>query len=740
MALCTGCGRKYRYLASTGDLCGRCQDRDAHRNSDWNAAIAHVSNAIANPPHPRDPGQYIPPAQPPLTNNPELQERARIALASVSNAHANAVANAVNPDLVAKSKIRGVAANQLAVPRIHIRVTLQSNQFKCPSSEKNSGFLTIIRDFYENVPFYKVVAGLVAAIDLHYVDQYGTRIQVSDVMFQYASCGAVLDSAHTSGTLGDLWRQSTGVRVAPKERKNSLLDLHAVVNYPPVISNKESEYDSEITFVTGSKRKATSLASSSVKRLALVPAGANHYRSTVERTEDSFLVSRIDCTRDGAGVVVWTETSVSTEVSVRQDSSASGNTKQMSILTFERRQYAAKSFYDIGGRPPTPQDNIFHLKAELLCQKQVAHCLTRFQEQAKAHGVSIADLRAAQSFILHVTSGPRKHHAWLVDPLLSTTNTIKFSGTDVAGSNSDLFGATCDALAHFSLEDSEGYLSSLTFKVLLLCIKEPHLVHGVRGSDELVLFDIMQHTRDGDSNIGDKGLTGIEEFKRQHKCNSISFNHILGIEAGEETTVYGPFDTKLATLRYSRRKDSKDVLLLDFSKRKQSDEIDYPTQEVTRFADAKDLMEQFETLLEAKHFSLESNPESTDSTYSELEILQASAEARHRTWLYTRHDLRSELIDTKNITDDAKNRKFHSLLEAFSHFVYEKSGRSYVYHRFLYFWLDPEEGGGPFIFYFQTSSTAGDTCYDDGGKLGIEDFRIEHECDDLCTRLGLIAL
>lgn len=57
-------------------------------------------------------------------------------------------------------------------------------------------------------------------------------------MFQYASCGAVLDSAHTSGTLGDLWRQSTGVRVAPKERKNSLLDLHAVVNYPPVISNK----------------------------------------------------------------------------------------------------------------------------------------------------------------------------------------------------------------------------------------------------------------------------------------------------------------------------------------------------------------------------------------------------------------------------------------------------------------------------------------------------------------------
>src|ERR1700761_8737435 len=37
MALCTGCGKKYRYLPSTTELCGRCQDRDAHRNLDWSA-------------------------------------------------------------------------------------------------------------------------------------------------------------------------------------------------------------------------------------------------------------------------------------------------------------------------------------------------------------------------------------------------------------------------------------------------------------------------------------------------------------------------------------------------------------------------------------------------------------------------------------------------------------------------------------------------------------------------------
>lgn len=72
----------------------------------------------------------------------------------------------------------------------------------------------------------------------------------------------------------------------------------------------------------------------------------------------------------------------------------------------------------------------------------------------------LLDLRVAESFILQVVSGPRKHHAWIVDPLLSTIQTTKFSGTDVAESNSGLFRVTCDALAHFSLEDS---MESLVF-------------------------------------------------------------------------------------------------------------------------------------------------------------------------------------------------------------------------------------------------------------------------------------
>jgi len=45
-----------------------------------------------------------------------------------------------------------------------------------------------------------------------------------------------------------------------------------------------------------------------------------------------------------------------------------------------------------------------------------------------------------------------------VDPFLGEVDVKKFSGTDEAGSNTDLAGMTCDAFAHFSLYDSGGTL------------------------------------------------------------------------------------------------------------------------------------------------------------------------------------------------------------------------------------------------------------------------------------------
>jgi Alpha-kinase family len=58
-----------------------------------------------------------------------------------------------------------------------------------------------------------------------------------------------------------------------------------------------------------------------------------------------------------------------------------------------------------------------------------------------------------------VIDGKKKDHAWLLDPLYDGGVFKKWSGTDGAGINTeDLAGMTCDALAHFSLVDSEGSL------------------------------------------------------------------------------------------------------------------------------------------------------------------------------------------------------------------------------------------------------------------------------------------
>lgn len=48
--------------------------------------------------------------------------------------------------------------------------------------------------------------------------------------------------------------------------------------------------------------------------------------------------------------------------------------------------------------------------------------------------------------------------AWLVAPLLEHTKIRKFSGTLQAGLNGDFMGETCDALAHYSLHDSNNEL------------------------------------------------------------------------------------------------------------------------------------------------------------------------------------------------------------------------------------------------------------------------------------------
>ncbi|KAJ7118186.1 hypothetical protein C8R44DRAFT_625896, partial [Mycena epipterygia] len=48
----------------------------------------------------------------------------------------------------------------------------------------------------------------------------------------------------------------------------------------------------------------------------------------------------------------------------------------------------------------------------------------------------------------------------------------------------------------------------------------------------ILIFDLMIHTPEGDSGIGDHGVKGIERWRDQHDCNA--FCKALDLEVGDE--------------------------------------------------------------------------------------------------------------------------------------------------------------------------------------------------------------
>ena len=65
-------------------------------------------------------------------------------------------------------------------------------------------------------------------------------------------------------------------------------------------------------------------------------------------------------------------------------------------------------------------------------------------------------MSVADGSLITVIEGTEKGKTWLVDKFISNGVFKKFSGTDQAGSNQDTHGATCDAIAHFSLAITNG--------------------------------------------------------------------------------------------------------------------------------------------------------------------------------------------------------------------------------------------------------------------------------------------
>ncbi|KAG6834916.1 hypothetical protein H0H93_006404 [Arthromyces matolae] len=101
---------------------------------------------------------------------------------------------------------------------------------------------------------------------------------------------------------------------------------------------------------------------------------------------------------------------------------------------------------------------------------------------------------------------------WLVEPKRSLALT-KFSGTlQHRTTNRDLKSLTVYAWAHFVF----GY--SRESMVVADIQGTPA---QVKGKDGIVLFDIMTHTVNGESGVGDFGIEGMVSFLKDHECHDV---------------------------------------------------------------------------------------------------------------------------------------------------------------------------------------------------------------------------
>ncbi len=161
-------------------------------------------------------------------------------------------------------------------------------------------------------------------------------------------------------------------------------------------------------------------------------------------------------------------------------------------------EYAAKSYYSITPSPDGPGDipipnseNELHIRADVMKQLLATDIVRHFFIAVKNSNVSCVDVQVAETKMVVITStGLSNGQAFLIDHYFGAGSFVKYSGTTQAGRNTDLYGKTCDAIAHFSLDSTGGNMVLVDIQG----VRVPKLVNGNYVADELILFDLMFHT------------------------------------------------------------------------------------------------------------------------------------------------------------------------------------------------------------------------------------------------------
>ncbi|KAJ6448388.1 kinase-like domain-containing protein [Mycena sanguinolenta] len=186
--------------------------------------------------------------------------------------------------------------------------------------------------------------------------------------------------------------------------------------------------------------------------------------------------------------------------------------------------YVAKKLFDIGkgrGVDVTPACSKSVLSRDLTRLRRLAWFREGFFRRASDKGLNeLAEFMVSDGFLILVQNNDAmdvteldaddnnddKGDTYLIEPLRATSVVNKFTGTFGASHDTDKLTYTILAFNHFILQDTA-------------CLLAYADLQGSRHKGQMVLFDPMTHTIQGQSGTGDFGPKGIRDTINAHTCN-----------------------------------------------------------------------------------------------------------------------------------------------------------------------------------------------------------------------------
>ncbi|KAJ7928313.1 kinase-like domain-containing protein [Mycena leptocephala] len=325
----------------------------------------------------------------------------------------------------------------------------------------------------------------------------------------------------------DAWKQAK----ESVENMNSVSDMTS--SAVAQVTRKRSRTDSSKD-LTSDKQKQIRSSVSAVSLRSEFSLSKRSGRAVVQKQSD-ITYRKITCiTATSTGQPQLVDTGDIYRGHIFDTPFSSGSMKHaFDLILTTGEQYVAKRFFkltaadsDLFESEVSVEANRVEVEGEITRLAIGTWFLNGFYRLCKSHGdVSVdTNIAFADAFLAIEVDRPstasgvaqitdtEEGLTWLVERKRPTT-VIKFSGTLVHRSHRrDLRSATISAFAHFVFGYSKGTL------VVADLQGTPCLV---RTNDGLILFDLMTHTKDGDSGIGDFGEKGIKSFIDDHQCTDL---------------------------------------------------------------------------------------------------------------------------------------------------------------------------------------------------------------------------